>query len=36
MTKDLALLIDPDHPWLTTNAFLLKLEEGLKARLEGS
>ena len=35
MTKDLALLIDPDHPWLTTNAFLLKLEEGLKARLSG-
>ena len=34
MTKDLALLIDPDHPWLTTNAFLLKLEEGLKSRLE--
>ena len=35
MTKDLALLIDPDHPWLTTNAFLLKLEEGLRARLAG-
>ncbi len=33
MTKDLALLIGPDQPWLTTNRFLLKLEAGLKARL---
>ncbi len=33
MTKDLALLIGPDQPWLTTNRFLLTLEEGLKARL---
>ena len=33
MTKDLALLVGPDQPWLTTNRFLLKLEEGLKARL---
>ncbi len=36
MTKDLALLIDPDQPWLTTSAFLHKLEEGLQARLRGS
>ena len=33
MTKDLALLVGPDQPWLITNRFLLKLEEGLKARL---
>ncbi len=31
MTKDLALLIGPDQPWLTTNGFLDKLDEGLKA-----
>ena len=35
MTKDLALLIGPDQPWLTTNRFLLKLEDGLKARCGG-
>ncbi len=35
MTKDLALLVGPDQPWLTTKRFLLKLEEGLRARLGG-
>ncbi len=30
MTKDLAILIGPDTPWLTTNQFLDKLDEGLK------
>jgi isocitrate dehydrogenase len=33
MTKDLALLISRDQPWLTTNQFLAKLDEGLQARL---
>ncbi|MBN33781.1 MAG: isocitrate dehydrogenase (NADP(+)) [Rhodospirillaceae bacterium] len=33
MTKDLALLIGPDQPWLTTNRFLAKLDEGLQAKL---
>ncbi|SNB62702.1 isocitrate dehydrogenase (NADP) [Arboricoccus pini] len=32
MTKDLAILIGPDQPWLTTTQFLDKLEQGLKAR----
>ena len=31
MTKDLALLIGPDQPWLNTQAFLDKLDENLKA-----
>jgi isocitrate dehydrogenase len=30
MTRDLAILIRPDHPWLTTNQFLDKLDENLK------
>ncbi len=34
MTKDLALLIGPDQPWLTTTQFMAAIEEGLKARLE--
>ena len=33
MTKDLALLIGRDQPWLTTNQFLAKLDEGLQAKL---
>lgn len=33
MTKDLARLIDPDAPWLTTQGFLEALDEDLKARL---
>jgi isocitrate dehydrogenase len=30
MTKDLAVLISPDQPWLTTTQFLDKLDEGLR------
>lgn len=33
MTKDLAILIGPDQPWLTTEAFLDAIDEGLRARL---
>jgi isocitrate dehydrogenase len=33
MTKDLALLIGPDQPWLTTEQFLDALEGGLKTAL---
>jgi isocitrate dehydrogenase len=33
MTKDLALLIGPDQPWLTTTEFMAKLEENLRAAL---
>jgi isocitrate dehydrogenase len=33
MTKDLAILVGPDQKWLTTEQFLAKLDEGLKARL---
>ena len=30
MTKDLALLIGPDAPWLTTEAFLDAIDENLQ------
>ena len=30
MTRDLAILIRPDHPWLTTNQFLDKLDVNLQ------
>ena len=30
MTRDLAILISPDHPWLTTNQFLDKLDANLQ------
>jgi isocitrate dehydrogenase len=33
MTKDLALLVGPDQPWLTTEAFLAALDENLAAKL---
>jgi len=33
MTKDLALLIGPDQPWLTTEAFLAALDENLSAAI---
>ncbi|SDP00823.1 isocitrate dehydrogenase (NADP) [Nakamurella panacisegetis] len=33
MTKDLASLIGPDQPWLTTEDFLAALDDNLKARL---
>ncbi len=32
MTKDLAVLVGPDQKWLTTEQFLAKLDEGLKAK----
>ena len=35
MTKDLALLVGSEQPWLTTQQFLAKLDEGLKARMAG-
>jgi len=34
MTKDLAILISPDQPWLTTTKFLDKLDEGLKKAMK--
>ncbi|SEH46211.1 NADP-dependent isocitrate dehydrogenase [Magnetospirillum fulvum] len=36
MTKDLAILIGPDQPWLTTTQFLDKLDEGLRAKMEAA
>ena len=33
MTKDLALLIGPDQPWLTTQGFLDKLDANLMAKM---
>ncbi|MDX6750496.1 NADP-dependent isocitrate dehydrogenase [Geminicoccaceae bacterium 1502E] len=33
MTKDLAILIGPDQPWMTTTQFLDKLEENLRAKM---
>ena len=32
MTKDLALLVGPDQPYLTTEDFLAALDENLAAR----
>jgi isocitrate dehydrogenase len=34
MTKDLAVLISPDQPWLTTTRFLDKLDDGLKKAMK--
>ncbi|HLU41044.1 MAG TPA: NADP-dependent isocitrate dehydrogenase [Microthrixaceae bacterium] len=36
MTKDLALLVGKDQPWLTTQEFLATLDENLKARMADS
>ena len=36
MTKDLALLIGPDSPYLTTQDFLAKLDENLQAKIASS
>jgi isocitrate dehydrogenase len=36
MTKDLAILIGPDQPWLTTRQFLDKLDENLKKEMARS
>jgi isocitrate dehydrogenase len=33
MTKDLAILIGPDQPWMTTEQFLDKLDENLKGKM---
>jgi isocitrate dehydrogenase len=33
MTKDLAVLIGPDQPWLTTEAFMAEIESELRRRL---
>ena len=33
MTKDLAILIGPDQPWLTTRQFLNKLDENLRKEM---
>jgi isocitrate dehydrogenase len=33
MTKDLAMLVGPDQPWLTTEEFLGVLDTNLSARL---
>ena len=35
MTKDLAILISKDQPWLTTEAFLDAIDAGLQAKLAG-
>jgi isocitrate dehydrogenase len=34
MTKDLAVLISPDQPWLNTQAFLAKLDENLQKAMK--
>ncbi len=36
MTKDLAILISKDQPWLTTQKFLDKIDENLKAALKAA
>jgi isocitrate dehydrogenase len=36
MTKDLAILIGPDQPWLTTTQFLDKLDENLRKKMAGA
>jgi isocitrate dehydrogenase len=33
MTKDLAILIDPTHPFLNTQDFLAVLDANLKAKM---
>ena len=33
MTKDLAVLIGPDQPWLNTQAFLARIDENLRAAM---
>ena len=33
MTKDLAILISKDQPWLNTQQFLARLDENLKAKM---
>ena len=33
MTRDLAILIGPDNPWLTTNQFLDTLDTNLQGAM---
>ncbi len=35
MTRDLAILIDKDQPWLTTEAFLAKIDTNLRTAMAG-
>ena len=35
MTKDLALLIGPEQPWLTTTQFLEALDKGMQEKMAG-
>ena len=35
MTKDLALLVVQDQPWLNTEDFLAALDENLKKKMAG-
>ncbi len=34
MTKDLAILVGPDQPWLTTQEFLAALDTNLQAAMK--
>ena len=36
MTKDLAILIGPDQPWMTTEQFLAKLDHNLIAKMKAA
>ena len=36
MTKDLALLVSPDQPWLTTQEFLAAIDENLQKAMAGA
>jgi isocitrate dehydrogenase len=36
MTRDLAILIGPDHSWLTTNQFLDRIDANLKMAMARS
>ncbi len=36
MTKDLAILIGPDQPWMTTEQFLAKLDQNLIAKMKAA
>ena len=35
MTKDLALLVGSDQPWLTTKQFLNKIDDNFKKVMSG-
>lgn len=34
MTRDLAILLGPQEPWLTTQAFLAELDENLQKAMK--